>query len=252
MIVYAHRGANTELPENTLEAFRLAVELGADALETDVHLTRDGAIVVHHDPTGLRTASTREAIADRTLEDVRRWNLGFGFRNADGTGLVNAVYRVPTLSEFLEAFPDIRVNLDVKPPSTEAARVVIEMVRRHGAEERVLLTSFYDHVVRAVRAAGYKGETGLARAEVLRVLAAPAGTPRWLLPDGVRAQIPLRVGRLSLARETLVRRLQGLGYAVDFWVVNTADDAKLAREVGADGVMTDDPRTVVPAAARAT
>jgi len=247
MIVYAHRGANTELPENTLDAFRLALDLGVDALETDVHLTRDGEVVVHHDPTGLGTASTRAAIADSTLEDVRRWNLGFGFRNPDGTGLVNATYRVPKLSELLEAFPGVRLNIDVKPAHAEAARAVVAEVRRHRAEERVLLTSFYDHVVRAVRAGGYAGETGLARGEVLRVLAAPAGTPRWALPDGMRAQIPLRFGRLSLARTSLVRRLQGLGYAVDFWVINDGDDAKLARQIGADGVMTDDPRTVVSA-----
>ncbi len=133
MIVYAHRGANTELPENTLEAFRLALDLGVDALETDVHLTRDGEVVVHHDPTGLGTASTRAAIADSTLEDVRRWNLGFGFRNPDGTGLVNATYRVPKLSELLEAFPGVRLNIDVKPAHAEAARAVVAEGRRHRA-----------------------------------------------------------------------------------------------------------------------
>jgi glycerophosphoryl diester phosphodiesterase len=247
MLVYAHRGANVELPENTLEAFERAVELGADALETDVHTTSDDEVVVHHDPTGERTASDHRAIASLKLADVRRWNLGFGFRLPSGEGLVNARYRVPTFSELLESFPDKRINVDIKPRSIATARRVMAVVARHRAEERVLLTSFWDMVVSAVRAHGYRGPTGLARLEVLRALAAPPFTPRWLLPAGSRIQIPTRAGGLRLDSRSVVRRLQNLGYAVDFWVVNDAEEARRARAAGADGVMTDDPRAVVAA-----
>ncbi len=246
MIVYAHRGASVELPENSLEAFALAIELGADALETDVHVTRDDEVVVHHDATGDRTASVRQSIVDLTLAEVRRWNLGFGFRLPSGEGLVNGTFRVPTLSELLEAFPTTRINVDVKPRASRAAERVLEVVRRHGAEERVLLTSFYDDVLRRIRRT-YRGPTGLARGEVLRVLAAPRGTPRWLLPNGTRVQIPTRAGRLRLDRHAVVSRLQSLGYAVDFWVVNDPAEARSLAASGADGIMTDDPRRVVPA-----
>lgn len=246
MILFAHRGANVELPENTIEAFRLALELGAAALETDVHVTRDGAVVVHHDPTGARTANVREPISTLKLADVRRWNLGFGFRAASGEGLVNATFRIPTLDELLEAFPGVRLNVDIKPDAPSAPRAVIDVVRRHGAEGRVLLTSFHDSVVGAVREMGYAGETGLARNEVLRLLAAPPGTPRFLLPRGNRAQLPLRMGPVELVRPSFVRRLQRLGYAVDFWVVNDVADAAVAVDAGADGIMTDDPRLIAP------
>lgn len=252
MIVYAHRGANRELPENTLEAFRLAIDLGADALETDVHVTRDGAVVVHHDATGARTSNVGVALATLTLADVRRWNLSFGFRAPDGQGLVNATFRVPTFDELLEAFPGVRLNVDIKPDDARAARAVVDVVRRHRAEPRVLLTSFHDRVVTAVRASGYRGETGLARNEVLRLLAAPPGTPRLLLPNGDRAQLPLRMGPVELVRPSFVRRLQRLGYAVDFWVVNDPSDARRAQEAEADGIMTDDPRRIVEAVVRAS
>ena len=82
--MYAHRGASLERAENTLEAFELAVELGADAIETDAHVTRDGRVVLAHDPTGERTAGDRRAIADLTLSEVRAWNVGAGFVDRDG------------------------------------------------------------------------------------------------------------------------------------------------------------------------
>ena len=74
--LYAHRGAAVELPENTLPAFRLALELGADAIETDAHLTRDGHVVLSHDPTGRRMCGISTPIERATLDEVRSWNAG--------------------------------------------------------------------------------------------------------------------------------------------------------------------------------
>ena len=81
-IVFGHRGASIEQPENTLESFALALELGVDVLETDVHLTSDGHVVVHHDDTGERMACCPRAVARCPLEEVKRWNVAFGFRGA--------------------------------------------------------------------------------------------------------------------------------------------------------------------------
>jgi len=70
--LYAHRGASAECPENTMPAFERAVEIGVDALEMDVHVTRDDHLVVVHDPTGMRTTGARLAWCDLDLADVRR------------------------------------------------------------------------------------------------------------------------------------------------------------------------------------
>src|SRR5690242_7442718 len=78
-IIYAHRGASFELPENTLEAFGLALDLGADAIETDAHMTRDGRIVLSHDATGAKTAGVPLPIRDLTLSELRQWNVGARF-----------------------------------------------------------------------------------------------------------------------------------------------------------------------------
>lgn len=244
-IVFGHRGASAELPENTLEAFARALELDVDVIETDVHVTADGHVVIHHDDSSQRMGCDPRLVRHRTLADLKRVNVGFGFRDREGHGLGEKSFRVPTLSEALEAFPGVRFNIDIKPPGGAFAAVV-ETVRRHRAEDRVLLTSFSDANVRAVRASGYRGETGLARNEVLAALALPAFAPAFLRPRGQRIQLPTRLGRLQLGTPKVIKKLQALGYCVDFWVVNERAEAERLFAAGADGVMTDDPATVLP------
>jgi glycerophosphoryl diester phosphodiesterase len=141
VIVYAHRGASKELPENTMPAFERAASLGVDAIETDVHLSRDGVVVVHHDDDGVRMASIDRRVADQSFEELTRWDVGFGFRAADGDFLRER-FRIPRLSDVLEAFPSMRFNIDLKRHDRRMAEEAVALVRKHGAEERVLLTSF--------------------------------------------------------------------------------------------------------------
>src|SRR5919107_2807685 len=112
----AHRGASALAPENTIEAFRLAVGAGAGGLELDVHMTRDGQIVVIHDPTVDRTTNGSGAVSEMTFDELRRLDAGHTFspdggptRPYRGRGI-----RVPTLEEVLEGFPDVAVNIDLK------------------------------------------------------------------------------------------------------------------------------------------
>src|ERR671916_458700 len=109
----AHRGASALAPENTIEAFRLAVEAGAGGLELDVHVTRDGHIVVIHDATVDRTTNGTGAVSEMTLEELRRLDAGHNFspdggptRPYRGRGV-----RVPTLGEVLREFPGVAVNI---------------------------------------------------------------------------------------------------------------------------------------------
>jgi glycerophosphoryl diester phosphodiesterase len=245
VIIFGHRGASIELPENTIEALARALELGVDVIETDVHVTADEHVVIHHDASSQRMGSDARLVCQRSLADLKRVNVGFGFRDRAGHGISDKSFRVPTLSEALEAFPAARFNIDIKPRG--AVPRVLETVRRHAAEERVLLTSFYDANVREVRAAGYRGETGLARTEALIALGLPAFAPAFMRPRGHRIQLPPRLGRLQIGSPRVIKKLQSIGYRVDFWVVNDKAQAAELFAAGADGVMTDDPATVVSA-----
>lgn len=236
--IYAHRGASAELPENTLPAFERALELGCDALETDVHLTRDGQVVVHHDATGRRLSRDERRIADLDLEAVRRLDVGRGLHP-------------PTLDEVLDAFPGVHVNIDIKAHSRAAAVAVVELVRRRGDERRVLLTSVDDAVIRSVRAAGYAGDVGVGKWWALRVLATPGVVLRgarragWIERQAL--QIPWRFKGVRFDRAAILGRGHAAGLRVDYWTVNEPDLARRLVELGADGVMTDDPRRVVAA-----
>src|SRR3712207_1049608 len=115
----AHRGASALAPENTIEAFRLAVETGAGGLELDVHMTRDGHIVVIHDATVDRTTNGSGAVSEMTLHDLRGFDAGYHFSPDGGPSRPyrGRSVRVPTLGEVLEEFPEVAVNIEIKAPT---------------------------------------------------------------------------------------------------------------------------------------
>lgn len=231
--LYAHRGAAAELPENTIAAFRRAIELGADAIETDAHLTRDGQVVLCHDPTGARTCGDPREIARCTLAEIRQWDAGGE--------------RVPTLEEALLALPDVPFNVDAKSRHPDMVPRLVEIVHRLRAEERTLLASFHVGTLRRIRRLGYRGQTGLAQAEVLRLLALPVRALRWLPLRGAAAQIPYAQWRIDLGTRAVIDKCHALGLEVHYWTVNDPALATRLLELGADAIMTDDPRAVAPA-----
>ena len=219
--VYAHRGASRELRENTMPAFRRALELGADALETDVHATADGVLVASHDPDGARVFGEPRRIAECSWSEVRAWGM-------------------PSLEEVVASFPGVPINVDLK---VDVAALAVELMQRLNAEEQVTLASFRSSTLRRVRALGYRGPTGLGRSEVTRLVSLPALAQRGpLAPKGSAAQLPL-----SLARPWVIRRCHALGLRVDYWTVNEPALARSLVALGADGIMTDDPAAIVPA-----
>lgn len=204
-----------------MPAFRRALELGADALETDVHATADGVLVVSHDPDGARVFGVARRIADCSFDEVRAWG-------------------VPSMEELVREFPGVTINVDLKADVPELA---VGTLRRLGAERQVTLASFRSSTLRRVRALGYGGDTGLGRSEVARLLSLPVRVQRGLLaPPGRYAQLPV-----TLAQPRVVERCHALGLRVDYWTVNDPAEALRLVELGADGIMTDDPATIVPA-----
>jgi glycerophosphoryl diester phosphodiesterase len=245
--LYAHRGASAEAPENTLVAFARALEAGADALELDLRMTRDGAIVVAHDATTKRTTGVKAEIRRTTLEELQALDAGYEFRAPDGARPFRGRgIRVTTLEEVLCTFPHVLVNADLKQWRPGAVAPVLRLIRRLGAEERVLLTSLRGEVVRAVRRLGYGGPTGMPVSEAMRLLFAPRRALAALPVEAAAAQVPARLGPLRIADARLVKRCRALGLRLDVFTVNDAAEARRLVALGVDGIMTDDPARIGP------
>jgi glycerophosphoryl diester phosphodiesterase len=241
--LYAHRGASAERPENTMPAFERAAEIGVDALELDVHATRDGHLIVAHDDTALRTAGAQVAWSDLDLADAQRLDAGWGFVAPDGTRpFAGKGITVPTFAEVLDAFPALRLNVDIK--GERSVELMLELVRGRDAEDRVTVASFQMGTLVELRRRGYGGETGLSRAEVASLLALPAVLWRQLPFTGTAAQVPTHQGPIRFDRAAFIAKCHSVGLRVDFWTIDDPDEAARLLALGADGIMTNDPAAI--------
>ncbi len=240
--LYGHRGASAERPENTLVSFGRALEVGANALETDAHLTADGAVVLSHDDDGARMCGVTRSLREATLAEVQSWDAGWGFTSASGDRpFAERGHRVPTLHELLDAAPAARINIDIKPRAG-AVEAVLAVLRDRRAETRVTLASFHPTVLAELYLRGYPGEIALSRGEVL-LLFLPLAL-RLARVRGSAAQVPLSAGPLNLASRGFIDGCHAIGVRVDHWVVNDPIEAAVLLDRGADGIMTDDPAAI--------
>jgi len=238
--LYGHRGAPAHLPENTLPAFERALADGANSLEIDVHPTADGHFVVAHDPDGQRMAGVAEHISTSTLDQVKKWNV------ATGTGRIDLGHHsVPSLAETLEAFPEVPMSIDLKPDEPEAVASLLEVVARQGAEDRVTLASFSTRVVNRIRRLGYPGRTTLSKSEVALLRFLPAALAKNFV-SGNSAHIPVVHSGIRLDGRHFIERCRALGLRVDYWVVDDPEEARRLLDLGATGIMSDDPALIAP------
>lgn len=255
--LYGHRGAARLLPENTLESFQQGLQDGATHLELDVWCSRDGHIVVAHDPDGQRMAGQPERVRESSFAELKRWNVGRNFvvhPQASHTGLFEPGrrYEMPSLEEVVRTFPRVRLNIDIKHHDPIVARAVVAVLRRTGAAERTLLASFSDATVLAVREAGFEGRTGATQTELGRILFRPAFWPRPARIEGHAFQLPRRPMKtvlkylLRLDTRRLIDQAHRAGVRMDYWTINEPEDLRTLLNRGADGFITDDPARLLP------
>jgi glycerophosphoryl diester phosphodiesterase len=244
----AHRGASARAPENTLEAFRLAVEAGAGGLELDVHVSRDGEVVVIHDASVDRTTDGSGAVAEMELEEIRRLDAGYRFSPDGGRTFP---YRgrgvtIPTLAEVYASFPEARVNADIKKAQSGAEEAVLRVIRSAGAEERTLIASTEHAVVRRFRRIS-RGH--IATAASRREIAAFYVLSRVRLGALARPvydalQVPVEHRGIELVTPRFLRAARSTGVRVDVWTINDAAQMRWLLDLGVSGIMTDHPEVL--------
>jgi glycerophosphoryl diester phosphodiesterase len=243
---FAHRGASARAPENTLEAFRAAVEAGAGGLELDVHMTLDREIVVIHDATVDRTTNGSGAVAEMTLDELRSFDAGYRFSPDGGRthpyrgrGL-----RVPALAEIYEEFPDVSVNMELKEGQPGVEEAVVEVIR--DAEERTLVASSHHAVVRRFRGvSGGRISTGASRLEIGAFYLLSRLRLEWLARPAYDAlQVPVEHEGITLVTPRFLEAAHSRGVRVDVWTINDPGEMRRLLDLGVDVLMTDDPGTL--------
>ena len=228
-LALAHRGFSREGLENSMAAFKAAVELGTVHLETDVHTTADGVLLVFHDPSLDRVTDSTGKISELPAAEVAKARIG-------------GVEPVPTFDQLVSALPHARLNLDVKDwnsvPSLASA------IERHGIHERVLVTSFSDRRRRAVlaklsRPVASSAGSSLTALFVLLGPVLPASWTRKLLSGVDVFQVPVRYGRLPVVTAGFVRRAHRLGRQVHVWTINDSAEMERLLDLGVDGIVSD-------------
>ncbi|QYJ15139.1 Glycerophosphodiester phosphodiesterase [Rubrobacter xylanophilus DSM 9941] len=242
---FAHRGASARAPENTLEAFRLGLEAGAGGLEMDLHMTRDGEIVVIHDDTVDRTTDGSGVVRGMSLRELRRLDAGYRFSPDGGRSYPyrGKGLRVPTLREVYEAFPHAAVNVEIKEPVPGIEERVLRVMEEAGGWGRTLVAAFDHGIVRRFRkVCGEEVPTSASRTEVAAFYAlVRLGMWRFARPAYAALQVPVRRRGIEIITPAFVAAAHALGVRVDAWTINEPEEMRRLLGLGVDVVMTDRP-----------
>ncbi|HEY0155501.1 MAG TPA: glycerophosphodiester phosphodiesterase [Longimicrobium sp.] len=240
-LLIAHRGGSGLAPENTLTAFRRALEWWrADVLEIDVQPTRDGDAVVIHDHTVDRTTDGSGPVCELTVGELASLDAGYCFTPDGGATFPfrGAGVRISTLREVLEALPHARVNVEIK--DARAQEPVWETVRSLGAEQRVLIAAG-DRKNRA-RFAAYPGPTSASSQEMYAFYALhKLRLGRLYRPTVDAWQMPDRHGGRQVLDPLWVREAHAKNVAVHVWTIDETEDMRRLLSWGVDGIVSDRP-----------
>lgn len=239
-MLVAHRGGAKLAPENTVLAFRSAVaDWGADMLEMDVRLTRDGQVVVIHDATVDRTTEGTGAVSDFTLAELSDLDAGYRFVDLDGQPSYRGKgIRIPTLVEVLEACPGVWMNVETKEKAV--AGPLVDVIRSVGEEHRVLVTAEHEQDRKAAR--GYGGPWGASRRQcMLFWLLSRLPLGRRYTPPVDVFQVPERFKGRRILSPWLIREAHRRNIPVHVWTVDDPDDMRRLLSWGVDAIQSDRP-----------
>ncbi|MCB9451630.1 MAG: glycerophosphodiester phosphodiesterase [Anaerolineaceae bacterium] len=233
LLVFGHRGAKDDAPMNTLPAFELALQQGADGVELDVQLTKDGYPVIVHDFTIDHTTNGSGQVADKTLAELRELDAGSWFGEAfRGT-------RIPTLDEVFEAVGQhLIINVEIKSKSlksTGCEQVVANRIAQFSLQSRVLVSSFDPLALRRFCRIMPEVPIGFLYAET---------SPRWLSILMLGFKYEARHPHYSMVDADFMTNAKTHGYHVHTWTVNDIEEARKMRDLGVEILITDRPGVI--------
>jgi glycerophosphoryl diester phosphodiesterase len=251
-LVIAHQGGDDVRPGDTLPAFQHAVDIGADVLEMDAHITRDGHIVLMHDERVDRTTNGTGLIEEMTLEELKKLDTAFQWTPDGGQ---TYPYRgqgvtVPTLEELFQKFPRMRYVIEIKKSQIPIDKPLCELVRKYGMQNKVMVASFHDEAMANFRATCPEVATSASRSEVTAfvLLSKLFWTGFLRSPQFQSLQVPYETKEsfgIPIMTRWFMEQAHARNVRIEPW---TVDDPELMKEHiswGVDGIITDDPELML-------
>jgi glycerophosphoryl diester phosphodiesterase len=240
-LVFAHRGGAALGPENTIAAFEHGLSAGADGLELDVQLSRDGVVVVCHDEALDRTTNARGPVSARTAAELGRLDAAWSFGKTSGFPLRGRGIGVPRLVDVLDAFPEVPLIVELKGDDTALAIAAVNDVRRVGAISHVCFGSFSEQLLEEVRRRGDDVITSAGHGEIRWALYRSWVGMVPLRPRYRAIQVPERYGLRRVATRRFIRTMRRAGLPVHVWTVDRPPDMRRLLSWGVGGIITDRP-----------
>ncbi|MCK5672218.1 MAG: glycerophosphodiester phosphodiesterase [Spirochaetales bacterium] len=247
--VVAHRGDSAFFPENTLQAFKSAAELGVDCLETDIHLSSDGVCVIWHDDTLERLTGDKDLVGNKTYKELMTVDAGYIFTRDGGQTFPfrGKGVKILTLDEALKALPEMRFNIDLKDNNINLVYEFAKIIRANNAQNRVLGASFHDDIIKQIRIHIPEIASSFSHSEIYKiVILNKTGLLRFhgkFAADA--AQIPEYEDKTRVLTKSLIKIFHKRGIKVHLWTINNKKDMIRLFKMGVDTVMTDNPRLLI-------
>ncbi|MBI5963605.1 MAG: glycerophosphodiester phosphodiesterase [Chloroflexi bacterium] len=247
-LVIAHQGGDGLWPGDTLFAYQKAAELGVDVLEMDIHITKDGVLILMHDEAVDRTTDGTGEIESVTLAELKQLDAGYDWTPDEGKTFPfrGQGITVTTLEEVFQTFPEKLMTIEIKKSNASMIKPFCDLIRQYNMQDKVITASFYDDKLKEFRKECPEVATSSAKNETtVFVLLSKVFLAGFYSPDFVSLQVPEESGGITVMTESFVRASHSRGLAVEVWTINDPETMKKLIEWGVDGIMTDRPDLMI-------
>lgn len=244
-VVLAHRGDSAHFPENTMPAFNSAVKMEVDVIETDVHLTLDGEVIVWHDNSLEKMSGDKRIISSLTWAEIKKVDAGYLFTTDNGKTYPfrNKNISAVRLRDLLKEYPKMKFNIDLKDNNLILAEKYAQILKDLNCIERIVTASFHSNVLKHFRKLLPRAITSCTSLEVivlilfyhLKILFIP-------LPYKMRiVQVPEFSGKIRVISKGFIKVLHKRGFKVQIWTINNQQEMYRLLQMEVDGIFTDKP-----------
>ena len=244
--IIAHQGSSLELPPNTLKAFQLAIDQGADIIELDIWRSKDGIWVVVHDKNLGRITGVEKNITELTFQEIQSLDAGYNFTNSSGNySYRNKNYRIPSLEQVFKMFNNEKINIEIKGDNTLGLSDLVDLVMKYQMERKLLFVSSSYRVIKKFRKiTNYEIATAASKPDIMKMIY--LGKIPGFRFHFDAFQLPFyseKVKNLGFLNKDWINSMQSKGLEVHYWTIDNVEDIKNAVTMGVNGIITNKPKT---------